>query len=202
MFIFDKVYKKNRTSQSGNTNSFVKKALRYIKPDSRGLDLGCGQGQNIFYFASKNFKMTAVDLSNIAVKQIKERISEQDSKNIEVIQADISNYDIASNYYDFVVCLNVLQFLDKRNIIKLINRVKNKIKKNGIIIISSFTNKDPSNKTKKRSIKYHFKQGELANMFRDFECLHYSEGIVVDKGHPGKEEKHIHGIVEIIARKC
>ena len=201
MLTYNKLYKQNSNAWGKNINPLVKHALQYIKSGSVGLDLGCGQGKETFYLAQKGFKITAVDSSEVSVKQIKDKIAKSNIENIKIEQADICNYVIKEREYDFIVCLNLLHFLDKENIEKVINEIKKKNTNNGIVVISSFTDKDSSFKFDKKALKYYFKENELLNMFEDFECLDYFEGKIIDPGHAGKEEPHEHMIVSIVARK-
>lgn len=115
--------------------------------------------------------------------------------------ADIATHDIEKNAFDFIICLNVLHFFEKNNYDAIIKRVKEGLKKNGVVVISAFTENDPSFRTTKRTRCYYLKPNELKGLFSDFQCLYYSENTIKDPGHPGKEEPHMHGIATIIAKK-
>lgn len=201
MFIYNELYQKNNNVWGTDVNPLIKKCLQYIQPGSTGLDLGCGQGKETFFLSQKGFLMTAVDLSEVSIKQMKNKILKQNIKNIKLEQANICNYRIKEKEYDFIICLNCLNFLDQKNIRKVIHEIKNKLNRNGIVILSCFTDKDPSFKSNKKVFKYYFKENEILSMFKDFKCLDYFEGEITDYGHVGKEKQHQHYIVSIIVQK-
>ena len=82
-----------------------------------------------------------------------------------------------------------MHFIDKTTSIEIINNIQNKIKNNGIIVISLFIEKDG------------FEKQELLRLCKDFEIIYYYESIIADAGHPGQTEKHTHQVSRIIARK-
>lgn len=172
-----------------------------FRPKSYFLDLGCGQGQDALFMAKNGFKVVAIDSSPEAIKNLKENILKKNIKNIKTVCCDVLNYKIEKDKYEIINCRNLLQFLPKTRAIKLIKDIQQKIKKNGFIIISSFTTNDPSARLSKKRIITHFESQEMLKLFEGFKIHHYFEGVVLDKGHKGKPKPHQHGVVRIIAQK-
>lgn len=200
---YNKIYKNYQSAWGNSPNFLVRKALKFInlKPKLDVLDLGCGQGRDMFFLSKKGLQVAGLDLSKIAIKQISEKAK---NKNllIETICSNVSNYKIKNNKYDIIIGIDILQFLKRKEVVNLIKNIKINLRVNGLVILSSFTTKDSSyRQSGKKNIQYHFKPKELKCYFNNFELLYYSERIVVDAGHAGTQYSHKHGIVEIIARK-
>ncbi len=101
-----------------------------------------------------------------------------------------------------IICIDCLQFLERKVVINLIKNIKNNLKNSGLVVLCSFATKDPSySQRDKKSLQYYFKPGEMGGYFKYFKLLHYSERIIIDSGHANMNYPHKHGLVEIIARK-
>jgi|AGTN01.1.fsa_nt_gi 2-polyprenyl-3-methyl-5-hydroxy-6-metoxy-1,4-benzoquinol methylase len=72
---------------SQNLGEFVEKQL--IKP-CRTLELGCGTGTNAIYLAQAGFEVTAVDLSELAIKRAKEK-AEEKGVSVKFLQGDVTD---------------------------------------------------------------------------------------------------------------
>jgi len=169
-------------------------------PNSKILDLGCGSGEDILFLAQQGFTVLGIDKSEEAIKEITEKIKELNLANIKLEKSDIRDYIIEPEKFDVIICKNVLNFIDKDQALKIINDIKNKIKKGGYILIQVFTIEDPSFNKRNRFISY-FEIKELFNLFTEFEICFYFEDIISDPGHPGFEIPHKHGVSRIIVKK-
>lgn len=117
------------------------------------LEIGCGQGRDIIYFASKGYNVNGFDLSHNAIAFVEEQKKELELENIKLMTHDTSKaFSYDTNQFDFVYSNLALQFFDlstMNNIIKEISRVM----KNGASFIFS---------TKKEGDKY-YKTGKKIN---------------------------------------
>lgn len=200
---YNKIYKNYQSAWGNSPNFLVRKALKFIKLKSEldVLDLGCGQGRDIFFLSKKGLQVTGIDLSKVAIKQISEK-AENKNLLIGAICDNISNYKIKNNKYDIIIGIDILQFLKRKEVVSLIKNIKINLRVNGLVVLSSFTTKNFSYRQfGKKNIQYHFKPKEMKLYFKNFELLYYSERMIVDAGHAGMQYSHKHGIVEIIARK-
>jgi len=110
------------------------------------------------------------------------------------------NFKIEKNKYDVILLNNSIQFVERNNALKFIKKLQQNIKYNGFIIISAFTEDDPT--TKNVNLKnIRFKKQELLSLFKNFRIYYYFENIINDKPHIGANFNHKHGIVKIIAQK-
>ena len=107
-------------------------------------DLGCGNGRNMFY---KNLKFIGVDNCTNFLKICK-------NKNLDVIEANITNIPLKNNSADAIICIAVFhQLSNYDNRIKALLEFKRLIKPEGKILLSVWSKKQPA-KTRRTFDKY------------------------------------------------
>ena len=169
-------------------------------PNSKILDLGCGQGIDSLFLSKNGFSVTAIDSSEVAISQIKIKKDKFKLDNLELIGGDINDFNIEKNKYQAIICRNVLNFIEKDKALKIISGLQDNIQKGSYIIIEVFTKNDPSFLSDNKFACY-FDEQELLDIFSGYKILCYLENTVLDSGHPGSPEPHKHGVARVIARK-
>ncbi|PIT93968.1 hypothetical protein COU00_01495 [Candidatus Falkowbacteria bacterium CG10_big_fil_rev_8_21_14_0_10_43_11] len=201
---YNQIYKNNFV-WGNKPNGLLQKIYKLNKVNSEFLDLGCGQGRDVLFMLEKGYKVTAVDNSQEGIKKIKELIQANNlliaNINLNLFCGDIKNFNIQKNKYVIINAFNSLQFLPKKEAVKIIEIIKKNIKNGGYVIISGFTINDPLYKKINNDKRCFFEPQELKKMFSDFHIILYKEEIIEDKGHAGSPEPHKHGIVKMIAQK-
>ena len=96
------------------------------KKSGRLLDVGCGRGIALDFFAYRGFDVTGVDISPEAVNMVKK-------KGHQAYIIDLERDEIPGKY-DFVLCLEVLQQLYDPS--KLLNKLKSSLAPNGEMLVS------------------------------------------------------------------
>lgn len=106
-----------------------------IKKNDIVLDLGCGNGMHSIKIAKTCKEIIAID-SDIRQLEIGEYLSkEQNINNIKFIQNNLENkLPFNNNYFDKILCLDVLEHLYNREMCLL--EIKRVLKPNGIVFIS------------------------------------------------------------------
>jgi tellurite methyltransferase len=141
-----------------------------VLPGGRVLDVAMGSGRNAVYLAKMGFTVFGVD---VAPENVSNALSLA-KKNGVTIYPEIGDledgYRIATEAYDIIICFNYLQR-------SLFPQLKAGVKKGGIIVYETFTVDQPQfGKPTNPNFLLHY--NELLNVFRDFRCLRYREGVM------------------------
>ena len=144
-----------------------------LLPRGRALDVAMGRGSNAVFLAQMGYEVEGVDISPEAISDALE-----EAKRAEVIikaqVADLEGaYVIRKSAYDVIICFRYLQR-------SLIPQIKNGLRKGGMVVYETFTI-DQVRFGRPKNPDYLLKHNELLDMFRDFRCLHYREGILEDR---------------------
>jgi tellurite methyltransferase len=154
-----------------------------LLPPGLALDLAMGNGRNAVFLAQTGFKVTGVDRSPEAVR---EALAAADKAGVQITAeiADLERgYRIPQNSYDVIICFNYLQ----RSLIPLI---KEGLRPGGMVVYETFII-DQVLFGHPHNTDYLLQYNELLDMFREFRCLRYREGVFEKKK----------AIASLIARK-
>jgi 2-polyprenyl-3-methyl-5-hydroxy-6-metoxy-1,4-benzoquinol methylase len=150
------------------------------------LDLAMGGGRNAVYLAEKGFEVEGVDVSSAAVESAKKLA---DSLGIE-INAHIvdleQGYKIPHEEYDVIICFNYLQR-------SLIPDIRNGLKRGGVVVYETYI-VDQAQYGRPQNPDYLLRHNELLDVFQDFRCLRYREGLFTDRSR-------LKAIASIVAQK-
>jgi 2-polyprenyl-3-methyl-5-hydroxy-6-metoxy-1,4-benzoquinol methylase len=94
--------------------------LKY-KNASRILDIGCGCGRNSSYLAQMGYSVTGIDMSSAGIQKAREYSTLQDLKSTDFIKTDASSLPLKKNFFDGIICLFTLSFLDREECKKSIS---------------------------------------------------------------------------------
>jgi SAM-dependent methyltransferase len=136
---------------------------------SHALDIACGVGRNSIFLAKHGFFVDAIDIAQIAIDTLKQRVDEENlSSSINPICFDTDNFEIKKEFYNLVVMCN---FLDR----KLIKDAQQALKKDGILFVETYMS-DEDNEKKGSDSKNMLKPNELKEILdSNFEILLYDE---------------------------
>ncbi|MCM3617669.1 class I SAM-dependent methyltransferase [Sutcliffiella horikoshii] len=109
------------------------------------LDLGCGVGRNSIPIAeaikSKKGKVVCVDLLDSALRKLKQYSKEYKVEEVILTEkADIGNYEIKPNEFDFIVAVSTLEHVQSEGIFEeVVKKMADGTKNNGIncLIVNS-----------------------------------------------------------------
>jgi len=132
-----------------------------------------GSGRNAVYLARMGFEVEGVDISAEAVNMTLE-LARKSGVNLKVRLADLeSNYSIRRNSYDVIICFNYLQR-------SLIQQMKDGLRTGGMVVYETFII-DQARFGKPKNPDHLLKHNELLDMFHEFRCLRYREGIIENR---------------------
>jgi len=141
-----------------------------LLPVGRALDVAMGSGPNAVYLARAGFQVTGVDRS---AEQVESALKAARAAGVSIAAevADLEkDYRIEEAAYDVIVCFNYLQR-------SLIPAIKAGLRPGGMVVYETFTI-DQRQFDGPHNPDYLLKRNELLEMFRDFHCLRYREGII------------------------
>ena len=155
---------------SNPVHSEVLEAMESLSP-GKALDLGCGQGRNSLFLAQHGFEVTAVDQNELAL-EILQSIVEQEDLEMTVGLYDINSANLKQSY-DLIVSTVVLMFLQADRIPAIIRNMQDQTNPGGynLIVCAMDTEDYPC----QVPFSFTFKEGELADYYKDWELVKYNE---------------------------
>ena len=171
-----------------NTNPVHSEVLEAvgIVPAGKALDLGCGQGRNALFLAQHGFDVTAVDQNELALEILQSIVAEED------LEMPVGLYDInaaaLTQNYDFIISTVVLMFLEADRIPAIIRNMQEHTNPGGynLIVCAMDTEDYPC----EMPFSFTFKEGELAEYYKDWELVKYNE----NPGHLHRRDENGHRI--------
>ncbi len=164
-----------------NVSALVEKYIEHTAV-GQALDIACGTGRNTHFLSTKGFDVDAVDISDVALKEI------QKSPSINKIDTDLDKYNITPNKYDLIVNIN---YLNRR----LVSQMKDGLKSGGIIMFETFMLAHGDFKISTMNLDYLLRKNELLHSFIGLDVIYYEEQIVTNlKGERVK-------VASIVAKK-
>lgn len=112
------------------------------------LDLGCGLGRHSLLFAQNGFKVTAVDISDYAVKQVREN-SDRLGLNIRTLVSDMANLPFRENSFDCIFSYLTISHTDTEGFSKILSDIKRILKPDGEIYLTLCSKESQSFKEEK-----------------------------------------------------
>ena len=83
-------------------NRFVAEALGGREPAGRALDLACGEGRNAIWLAKRGWRVTGVDLSDVAIERAR-KLAAAEGVEAEWVCADLTSYEPDPESFALVV---------------------------------------------------------------------------------------------------
>ena len=99
--LWDARYETKGALWGGEPNQFLAEIASLLDPGT-ALDLGCGQGRNSFWLASRGFTVTGLDLSPVAIEQATE-VANELGIDVSFESVDLTTWDPDGRVWDLVV---------------------------------------------------------------------------------------------------
>ncbi|MBI5682020.1 MAG: methyltransferase domain-containing protein [Deltaproteobacteria bacterium] len=108
---------------TGFPSSELKKVIKSgIVKLCRALDIGCGTGTNAIYLAQKGFDVTALDVSDIAIKMAMEKVKTVGVK-VDFIKTTLPDLNIKGGPFDFIFdrgCFHTIKDSDRTIFVEML----------------------------------------------------------------------------------
>lgn len=140
--IYNVFNENTRLSSKANQIEFlttIRNIEKFLEPGMKILDLGAGCGEYSLYFARKGFDVTAIELVEKHVNEIKDKCTNSNLKVFQGNALDLTH--IKNESFDIVLCFGPLYHLSKfEDRIKCISEVKRVCKNNGKMFFAFISN--------------------------------------------------------------
>jgi tellurite methyltransferase len=141
-----------------------------LLPKGRALDVAMGYGRNAVFLAQAGFEVEGVDISPEATAGALKAAKEAGVR-LTVRVADLEHaYVIEPGAYNVIICFNYLHR-------PLIPEIRKGIRSRGMVVYETFI-VDQARFGRPRNTDHLLEHNELLNLFCDFRCLRYHEGLM------------------------
>ncbi|MFC1814756.1 class I SAM-dependent methyltransferase [Thermodesulfobacteriota bacterium] len=169
-----------KKSFSTKPSQLVKKYYK-LAPKGRALDVAAGTGKNALFLAQQEFKVEAVEVSDVALRTISRR-----HPNLHPVCMDIDTFDIPRERYSLI--LNI-RFLSRR----LFPYIQEGLMPGGVLIFETYLD-GPLEETGGPTCRdYLLRENELLHAFLSLKILYYQES----KQSRNGESRYIASLVAI-----
>ena len=189
----------NADAFSGGAPSLeICKAANELPSNAKVLDLGCGDGRNAIFLAKNGHSVKAIDISQAGIEKLS-RIANEKVLPIKAEIADMRNF-IFKETYDLIVAQYSFYLIERKHWTRLISEMKANTRQNGYNVISVFTKRIPAPDDLKEFAIGMFEEGELFDLYKDWEII-LQKSFIDEDEHPGGI-KHQHAVNKIVAQKA
>jgi len=146
------------------------------------LDLACGLGRHALWLASRNWRVSGVDLSVVAIAKLTQAALER-SVNLDLLVADAAEYKFEPSRFDLIV---LFYHLDRTLFPKMVSALKP-----GGLLISKMSLQWESDGRLATANANPLGRNELRLLAAELHVLYLKERPIRDRG-----------VVEFVGRKC
>lgn len=175
-------------------SALAKEVVGLIPEGGRVLDLGCGEGRDSVYFASRGFEVTALDQSSEGLKK-GQRLAAELEVNVRWLCCSMLDVPVAGRF-DLVYSCGAIHHVPKEGRHRLFRRLKVLTRPGGVHAHIVFTNVSIY-RERGEKIDY-FSRGDLGRFYGDWSIL-TDEGGHIPCAQDGT--RHVHSIERLIASR-
>lgn len=162
-------YWKNKWTNGaeGPENNFARRCFPQIKQGKNKtlLDLGCGNGIDSLFFASKGMVVTSIDFSESGINKLRHIIVKNRISNIKAMKKDIRKLDFDDNSFDVIYTHLSLHYFDDDTTTKIFNKLFNILRPGGMVFIKCKSTEDQLYGKGEKVGKDMFVKGHLRHFF-------------------------------------
>jgi 2-polyprenyl-3-methyl-5-hydroxy-6-metoxy-1,4-benzoquinol methylase len=187
----------------------------FLVPKGKVMDIGAGEGRNALFFSKLGYEVHGIDISSTAVEKCMKK-AEQDNLSLNIGVSNIFDYKIEPESYVLIIASEFLHTLKKSESMTIIPRLKEGIKKNGLIYVSAFSTDDSNYERNKALLTeveentfyikehghyiHYFHKKEILAHFSEWRLIHCSETQYLDLGH-SQTGPHYHWVITYLGQK-
>ena len=178
---------------------FCNELIKLCPPsgEKKVLDIGCGEGKDAVYMATKGYKVTAFDLTENGIRKTL-RLAKEKEVEINAYVDDINTFE-TDEQFDIIFSSGTVQYLFDKNKRTFFEKISRITKKNGFVFFNVFVEKPFLELPPDWDIEEKmWRSGELFSFFPEWKFIRIDETIFEDNsnGIP-----HYHCMDTIICKK-
>ncbi len=193
-------YQDKNLSCMGGPSFEVIQVSECLPSDAVVLDLGCGEGRNAFFLASKGFSVTAIDRSGRGIEKLNS-LCDKHSIPINAYSLDIREFQWTDTY-DLIMGHGILYYLKNKQWLTLLTHAKQHTKPGGFHIYTIFIYDDQypcTSETKAAHYLGSLSPYEIQQFYSEWGEVRFDKYVKWD-AHPGIP-LHYHPIEKLVTRK-
>lgn len=149
-------------------------------PTGRVLDIGCGQGRIVRFFAEQGYEAHGIDFVERAIEEAKGLAAEQNLTRAHFQVMDALDLQFPAKYFDIAVDWSVLDHIRPADWPRYLDNLLRVLKVGGYFILTEFSAQDPRLRGQEQNFidrddyyAHFFKPEELTALFgQHFEIVH------------------------------
>ena len=179
-------------------NRFLARNAALFSPGQTVLTVADGEGRNAVWLAQLGLRVTATDISPVAIAKA-HKLAEEKQVAVGFVQADAVSWDYPRNCFDAVVGI-FIQFATPVQRAAMFSGMKKALKSGGLLLLHGYTIKQLEYRTGGLSAPENLYDAEiLRQAFKGFEIIQleeYEDELEEGIGHKGRS-----ALISLIARK-
>lgn len=179
-------------------NAFLRREARRIPASSHVLSVADGEGRNAIFLAAQGYKVTAFDLSSVAVEKARRWAAERGAQ-VDFQTAGVDDWAWAPAAYDAVVAIFV-QFADPAMRARMFAGMWQTLKPGGLLLLHGYTPKQLDYRTGgPGKLEHLYTEALVRELLPGAEWLllrEYEDDLAEGNGHAGRS-----ALLDAVARK-
>jgi SAM-dependent methyltransferase len=141
--VWDRTHREQPASGQPEANliSFAEHLQSYLLPGAALLDAGCGRGRNSLYLSDVGFSVCACDISPVALGKARE-LTRSAGLTIHFQLADLIHLPYVDGSFAAAVCVHVLPYHTKADILKSVHELCRVLQPNGWLYVDLLDRED------------------------------------------------------------
>ena len=194
--MWDERFSSQEYKYGKDANDFIRSNCHLI-PKGEVLSIGEGEGRNSVFLAQQGFKVTALDYSIEGLKKT-EKLAKENSVDVELIHADVTEYDFGSKKWQGIV--SIFCHIEPLNRKKVNNNCVRALDTNGIFLLEAYSpNQLKYNTGGPKSLDLLMDLKEVKNELSGLNFIESQE--VVREIFEGSLHKGLGSVIQIIGKK-
>ncbi len=161
---WDRIYSKANLSAQPAPSEVLQQFAHLLPSSGSALDVACGLGGNALFLAERNFAVTAVDISAVAIKQVEQQqpdVTTRCEPVVHTLADGVGSYDV----------IVVSHYLDRSNCELLVNALRAE----GVLFYQTFTEAKVNRDAGPSNPQYLLAANELLSLFSELKVLAFSD---------------------------